>query len=412
MSVGNLIFKIKQKIEYSLQRGTFLRFEKSIHPLTTERHDDITRWAANCVLDQASGKDEREGSPDPVVTQGAQLVEALKEEFRGKYSDLSELRILAFTPSSMASPAGYSLLSNLLQSLNYLGIAAQAMQDHEGIEGYLETFRPTVFLIGDYAPFLAKVEWDAVARYRSRHPFRLGITASLEEYGNTPLKQRLAWAEEHDVDFYFSFRSPEYIRERRAYLPIREAGFPILSVEFGANPLQYYPVPGFPRDLDYVFLASSNFDKWDRYCTWLKGICSQYPGYIDGPGWSFARDFVFQAARDRFLYARAKVGLNLHITEQIEWACELNERTYMLAACGVPQLIDNPKLLSMRFSPKGFFVASNPKEYEELFVELVQGNLDGTPAALVAQKEVLTNYTTFHRAESFALSLSKLFKEC
>ena len=411
--VRNLAFQLKQKIAYTLQRGKFLNFEKNIHPLTLSRHAEITRWAADRCESwgEAQTVQACESSENPVVGQGFRLIQELKEAFADKYAGSAAVRVLAFTPSPAVSPAGYSLLSNLLQSFNYIGVAAQAMADHEEIEGYLEAFRPTVFLIGDYAPFLAKVNWDALARYRRNHPLKIGLTASLEEYGNTALKQRLAWAREHEVDFYFSFRSPEYIAERTAYAPFREAGYPILNVEFGANPLLYYPEPGIERDLNYVFLGSSNFDKWGRYRSYLKGICADYPGYIDGPGWSFAKGFVFQAARDRYLYARAKVGINLHISEQIEWACELNERTYMLAACGVPQLIDNPKLLAKRFSPEGFFVASTPKAYQELFQDMLQGAVDVTRAALTAQKEVLGKYTTFHRAEGFALALGKLFKE-
>ena len=104
------------------------------------------------------------------------------------------------------------------------------------------------------------------------------------------------------------------------------------------------------RDLDYVFLASINPAKWSRYFSYLTDIFINRYGYIDGPGWEFGWSGSIDPLRDLFLYARAKVGLNLHLKEQIEWPCELNERTYMLATCGVPQLMDNPALLPKKGS--------------------------------------------------------------
>jgi hypothetical protein len=66
------------------------------------------------------------------------------------------------------------------------------------------------------------------------------------------------------------------------------------------------------------------------------------------------QNFTFNTDRDRYLYSRPRVGINLHIKNQAGNASELNKRIYMLAACGVPQLIDNAMLLTSRFSP-GFF---------------------------------------------------------
>ena len=145
-----------------------------------------------------------------------------------------------------------------------------------------------------------------------------------------------------------------------------------------------------------------------EHIVYLKNIARQYSGFLDGPGWKQVKHFQFNRERDRYIYARAKVGLNIHLPEQIDWACELNERTYQLAACGVPQLIDHPMLLNKVFGSQSFFIAESPTQYDEIFSELMQNSLLGVEKALNAQREVFTGHTTLHRAKSLIDQLKLL----
>lgn len=384
----------------------FQRFEKEIQPQTWKRHDELLQWAYQCakISDKIENPKFYKESEDPIVKQGYILVEEARRNFAGKYSHFENLRILVHTPSSKASPGGYSIFNNLIQALNFIGIPAKALEWNQHIEMHLQDFRPTVFITSDNEPYLAKINWDAVARYRKDNDLKVGLTASLEEYGNTPLNKRLDWAQKHQVDFYYSFRSQEYLHERKEYKPFFENGYQIYSIEFGANPLIYHPVPNINRDINFVFLASSNPDKRKRYFAFLPKLFSNYAGFIDGPGWSHISQWAPPHIH-RFLYARAKVGINLHITDSIDWASELNERTHILAACGVPQLVDNAKLLTGRFSDDCFFVAETPQEYEKLFHHILNNPMESQKKALQAQKEVFSKHTTFHRAEDFITSL-------
>ena len=384
----------------------FQRFEKEIHPQTWKRHDDILQWAQQCVKnnDEMENSKIYEESEDPIVKQGYTLVEEMKRNFPGKYNHLKNLRILVHVPSSKTSPGGYSLFNNLIQALDFIGIPVKSLEWNQPIEMHLHDFKPTVFITSDNKSYLTKINWDAIALYRKDNDLKVGLTASLEEYGNTPLQGRLDWAQKHHVDFYYSFRSAEYLHERKEYMPFFEKGYQIYSIEFGANPLLYYPVPNINRDIDFVFLASSNPDKWTRYFAFLPKLFSNSAGFIDGPGWSHISQWA-PPHTHRFLYARAKVGINLHITDSIDWASELNERTYILAACGVPQLVDNAKLLPKRFSDGCFFVAETPQEYENLFHYILNNPMEAQKKALQAQKEVFSKHTTFHRAEDFITCL-------
>jgi Glycosyl transferases group 1 len=388
----------------------FKRFEKSVHPDTWRMHDSILQWAEDRALHAARYEtpERYSASSDPVVRQGHALVEELKQSYFSKLASYKEIRLLVHLPGAVVSPGGYSAVSNLVQSLQFLGVPVRTFGADRLTEDVLEDFKPSVMLIGDFKPFLSSVDWRGIERYRRGSKLLIGLSASLEEYGNSPLKERLSWSREHDVSFYFTFRSQGYVTGRKEYVPFFDEGYRILSIEFGVNPLVYYPVPEIERDLNYVFLASSNSDKLPRYISFLSDVLSRHSGIIDGPGWSRISTFTFNAPRDRYLYARAKVGINLHLEEQIEWASELNERTYMLAACGTPQVVDNPKILGECFSQDAFFVASSPREYTELFESLIGKPTLGSKATLKAQKEVFGRHTTFHRTEQFVALLQAM----
>ncbi len=385
----------------------FYQFERSVNPMTWDRHDEISAWAQSCSQNTVEWEHRSlyETSNDPVARQGYTLMQEVKRKYKGRFSNQEQIKILMHVPSWRYSPGGYSVHTNIVQALDFIGIPVRVLGWDQPIESALESFKPTVFLTSDHDSYLKRINWDSLATYRKKNLVRLGLTASLEEYGNTPLPLRLEWAKKYCVDFYYSFRAPEYIRQRKEYNLFLENGYRIYSIEFGANPLAYYPVPGFKRDIDYVFLASSNPDKWPRYRTYLSSIFNRYPGFIDGPGWSFINNFTFNPIRDRYIYSRAKVGVNLHIENQIDHACELNERTYMLAACGIPQLVDNPMLLTSRFTPGCFFTAGSPREYESLFEEIISNPGMAATRALQAQREVFEKHTILHRAERFVLDL-------
>lgn len=343
-------------------------------------------------------------SPDPLVRQGWALKKEVENHFKGLHGGKTDERILIQVPAPAYSPAGYSLFTNLAESLSFIGIPTRILTWEEDTRKALEEFNPTVLLTSDHESYLARIDWKAIALYKIVNRFRVGLTASLAEYDNTPLKGRLDWARRHGVDFFYTFREEAYVQERAEYRPFFDAGYTMLYLPFGANILHYYPVAGYQRDIDFVLMATRK----SEHATFLKDIARSHVGFIDGPGWRHVQNFRFNRARDRYIYARAKVGLNVHQPEQIEWACEVNERTYQLAACGVPQLVDHPKLIDKLFSPDALFVADTPIQYTRLFFEIMGQPELAQHRALLAQKEVFARHTTFHRADSFVVQLENV----
>lgn len=387
--------KRKTKLQRSLEKH---QFNWLFNSATVRQHDVILTQAEFALNHRAEHENIETclNSPDPVVQQGARLKMDLEAAFRNCMAGVSDERILIQIPDARFSPAGYSLFSNLMESLNFIGIPAQALGWDEDTQKALDQFKPTVLLSSDNHEYLRRIDWNVIGRYKANQRLRVGLSAALEEYESTPLLPRLAWAKEHKINFYYSYRDEDYVKNRKEYQPFFDAGFQIVFIPFGANILHYFPVAGFERDLNYVLMASRKRE----HIVYLKNIARQYSGFLDGPGWKQVKHFQFNRERDRYIYARAKVGLNIHLPEQIDWACELNERTYQLAACGVPQLIDHPMLLNKVFGSQSFFIAESPTQYDEIFSDLMQNSLLGVEKALNAQREVFTGHTTLHRAKS------------
>jgi Glycosyl transferases group 1 len=387
----------------------FRRLERIVWASIRENYDRIYSWSG-ASLDQCQrGESTPSVSDDPVVATGGELRSTILNRFRNRFASWKGMKFLVHIPPPVISPAGFSFFSNLVASLDFMGISVRRLEWDERIEEAFAEFSPSIFLSSDSETYLSRIAWDKVAAYRERFPLLIGLTASLEEYGNTPLTGRLSWARKNGVSFFYSFRAAEYIRQRKAYNSFFSEGYPILTLEFGANPLIHFPVANPEKMVDYVFLASTNYDKRARYLAYLPEIMRHHKGFVGGPGWSFPREYCFEPARDRFVYACGKVGLNLSIEEQLELPCELNERTYILAACGIPQLIDNPALLPRRFSTDALFSACSPREYRALLNEILNNREAAAERALKALQEVFERHTTFHRLEDFLHGLAVNF---
>lgn len=403
---------VKLLIGRSDPHWRFFVFEQKINPLTWKNREYILAWAEKCLKKKSEYEDPRlyAESDNPLVRQGYELKQKTEKYFKNIFARNSSIKILIHTPDQRFSPGGYSLFTNISEAFEFIGIPTRILGWNDSTKKALDEFRPNILLSSDHSAYLEKIDWGAIAEYRKNNSLRIGLTAGLAEYGNTPLLERLDWAEKRNIDFYYSFRDSDYVRARKEYRPFFDKGYKILFLPFGANILHYYPVPNITKDVDYAFLASTNKAKALRYMEYIMTIVSKYQGVIDGPGWQKIKNFNFNSERDRYVYARSKVGLNIHLQEQIDWAGEINERAFMLAACGVPQIIDNAKLLPKLFSENAFFVAKNPKEYRQYFKIILNNPEVGMERALIAQKEVFKKHTSFHRAEDFIKQLKNIIQ--
>ena len=384
------------------------RFERKVFPKTKINHEKIIKWAEKKSNKYKINEKAYLESKDPIVKQGYSLRQNLLQEYKDKYKR-SGLRIALHCPNKDVSIAHNSIFISLNNSLNYIGVDTALINWETNTKRFLEEFRPNVLISIDDQCYIEKLDWRTIKKYKDRYPLLIGLTASEKIHCNKDetVELKIEWGKKNSIDFYYSFWSKSYIKNCKEYLPYFESGYKIFIIEFGANILDYYPIPNIKKDLDFIFLCSSNRRKRPRYHLYFSEIFKNYYGFYDGPGFIiFNGNISFK--RDKFVYSRAKVGLNLETENRIENANELNERTYTLAAMGIPQLTDNVKLLPKRFSKDALFTAKDEFEFYKMFKFILNNPKEAKRRALIAQREVYQKYTCLHRAESFVKDLLSL----
>jgi hypothetical protein len=288
-------------------------------------------------------------------------------------------------------------MTNLADGLSYIGVPVRGLEWHESTSEALESFSPTVLLSSWHQTSLGALDWEVIDKYRTDTSLALGLIAVEDREGQSELVEEvLDIARRYRVSFFYKEDFPSYIGQN--YGRYRDQGYDVISIGYGANPLVYRPVGNVERDLDYVFLGSAHRDKWPRYAAYMGPIIQERAGFLLGPGWPTGPPSLLERDAHPYLYARGKIGINLHHGGQLGKGLELNERTYNLAASGIPQVIDAPSSLLMRFSPRGFFIGASPEEYQEQFRLALADPKEAELRALHLHREVMTNHTIFHRA--------------
>ncbi len=332
-------------------------------------------------------------------------IQYLKKIYKDKYIN-TFTKILIHIPSIEFSPGGHSIFLNIFETLVYMGFKVEKLNWKDEFDSIFINFKPNIFLTSDDIVYLDKINWELINQKKIDYNLKIGFTASLEEYGNTNLIDRIKFAKKNNVDFFYSFRAKEYYEKRKEYKPFFDEGFKIYSIEFGVNVLKFFPTYENPKKIyDYIFFGSTNYSKNSRYIKYFLKIIKNYNGLICGPGWPWLEKLV-PLENQKYYYQKSKICLNLHLDEQINWPCELNERTYILAACKVPQLIDNPALLYNRFNKDIVFSAKNSKQYYDLFKYMLNNYDEVKHKTNLMYIKTINNYTMFHRCENFFLELN------
>lgn len=152
-----LIHKRKAKLQRSLEKH---QFNWLFNSATMHQHDTVLAQAEFALNHRAEHENIETclNSPDPLVQQGTRLKLDLEMTFRDCLSGSSKERILIQIPEARFSPAGYSLFSNLMESLNYIGIPAKALGWGEDSQNALDQFKPTVLLSSDNHEYLRRID--------------------------------------------------------------------------------------------------------------------------------------------------------------------------------------------------------------------------------------------------------------
>ncbi|OPJ58350.1 glycosyltransferase [Clostridium oryzae] len=173
----------------------------------------------------------------------------------------------------------------------------------------------------------------------------------------------------------------------------------IVNVPFGFNPLIYYP-ENTDKIYDYFFVGTNSYLKYKETEKYLIPILSKYKnGILRGSGWGNIGEEL-NPGNSKFFYNRSKINLNYHMDIQKQMKNEVNERTFIIGACGGFQLVDNPKLIDELYTKDDMAIASDEYEYEEMFEYYLNKPLERADKAYNALvKTYEKNYSLFDRIE-------------
>lgn len=397
-----LVKRLKNKLQSVKMRIEFRYFRSQVNSNTWSEHE---RHINGCIalakqhLNQALNN-------DPIYLKSEQLRLKAMSSFKNRYKENDGLRVMLHVPSTRASPGGASIFRSWLDGLRFLGVRAIELHWDSDTSNAIREFHPSVLFTSDHKTYTEQFDWDFIRRYRAHSPMAVILTSSHEHDGNSSNLVRLKQARNRGVSLFVSFRDDEYIQNWLQEW--WENGFKVISIPFSANPLIYSYVPTSEKPLDYVFLASSNLtEKFERYKQYLLPIFRRYRGVINGLGWG-QDELILAREYHRFIYSMAKIGINLHIPTSIRLVSEINERTYILACCGLFQLTDKPKTLNQVFGTNAIVSADNPRKYVEKFEYFINHPEERLPFILRSLESVYDSHTIFHRMDKFVKKLLTL----
>ena len=172
----------------------------------------------------------------------------------------------------------------------------------------------------------------------------------------------------------------------------------IHTIPFGFDPLIYYPV-NTPEQIDFFFVGTNSMYKTKDTQKYLWPIVDSYNGILRGAHWGgTTQELPPEASRD--YYSSARINPNYHLDIQRDLPCEVNERTFVISACGGFQLVDNPKIISQYYSEDQVAISDTPEEYLEQFKNyLVMPELRNQMAYSAMRRSYRDQYDLFHRIE-------------
>ncbi|MEE8403842.1 MAG: glycosyltransferase, partial [candidate division Zixibacteria bacterium] len=268
------------------------------------------------------------------------------------------------------------LFDSWAETLNIMGLQTLLLNWHDNTKETFQSFQPTVFItVGDPA-YVERLDLEFIANYQQQHELKIGHITNLQD--NYEL-----------CDFLITFHLNPAGDKRFDLLEK-----PLVSVPFGINPNQHYMRPA-KQVWDFFFVGTNSQLKAEQGDKLLMPIVNSYRGILAGLGWN--RGFREISVSDSaLLYNFAKVLPNFHLESQYDRFDEVNERTFIIPACGGFELVDNPVAMKELFDENEMAVASSPQEYKELFEYYLNNPDQRLPFIQNGMRKVWSKYTLFH----------------
>lgn len=335
-------------------------------PHRPSRRQDLMRvvqWISENAAD---------GVRETLLKENRQLRETLLQQYHLSYQK-SPKKILLHRPDNGALKY---LMESWCEVLNYMGIETSVINWSENTQAQCESFRPDVFITVADPAYISQIDIDYLKRYKKERGLLIGHISTFK-HSYKP------------CDFLITFHLAP---ERDPVMS--KVDIPLLSLPFAINPLQHYMRPGV-EIWDYFFVGTYSPFKIQETNSYLFPILHNRSGILAGVNWRVGVGEL-NVKEAVILYNFARIYPNYHIHWQIEEFNEINERTYIIPACGGFELVDNPAAMRELFADDEMAVANSPDEYHEM-VDYFLNNPDKRINYIEkGMRRVWSQYTLFH----------------
>src|ERR1035437_1123580 len=138
-SASNRWVRRKEKLRNSLDK---VLFNLAARKYSMGDHHQVIADAEAALFNKLLYESEEAylASPDPLVRQGWRLKQEVEGHFSGLFSGSTKERVLIQVPVPDFSPAGYSLFTNLAESLAFMGVPTRILAWDEDTRQVIEAF--------------------------------------------------------------------------------------------------------------------------------------------------------------------------------------------------------------------------------------------------------------------------------
>lgn len=317
------------------------------------------------------GQYDPDHSRNRLMIENHKLRDSVLAKYKNRYSG-SGRRILLHRPSNGALKY---LMDSWAQVLNYSGIETRVLDWGEKTAPCFEEFRPDVFVTVADPAYMAQLDNDFIKRYRRREKLTIAHISTFEH-------------EYPPFDLLLTFHLDPSRDPRMAANP-----HPLVSLPFGINPLLHYMRPG--RDIwDYFFVGTNSPRKIERTKDYLLPIVQRYRGILAGTKWNIGiGELPIRDAAE--LYSYATIYPNYSTPRHMTEFNEVNERTFIIPACGGFELMDSPAALSELFDDDELAAADSPEQYLDMFEYYLHNPDKRLPVIERGMRRVYRDHTLF-----------------
>ncbi|MFA5182749.1 MAG: glycosyltransferase [Syntrophales bacterium] len=332
-------------------------FEKSI-AISKDFQEEIKKYKRQlAALKIPASRSNTAARKNEIIHEGRKLRESLLREYRDKYRRKS-FNILIYAPENGAWKYGFMSWQQILNHMGHKTTLAYDLSKDVSFGKY------DIFInIANTLYMQHVLENEGIASI----PHKIGLVSKQnnDEAGKCTDRDLLNIALVKEAKYDFLISSFSHAGIGTFLKDWINGGIRVESVPFGFDPLIYYPEDSDER-YDYFFVGTNSSLKTEETKKYLLPILGNYYGILRGANWN-EKVPLLHPNNGRFFYNRSRINLNYHLESQKVADNEINERTFVISACGCFQLVDNPKILGKYFSEKELAIAGDEREYLEKF---------------------------------------------